>query len=324
MLLTAQEVKQYAKACGADLVGIASMDRFEGAPKQCDPRYINPDAKSMIVLGFRILRGALRGIEEGTFFAAYSGMGYAGINFVRMPMVIWELSNLLEDAGYEAVPIPNNFPWNNASGLGVVKGREQVPNPEKSVPVTPDRPAPDVFLHLRIAAFCAGLGEIGYSKMFLTPEFGPRQRLGAILTDAELEPDPLYEGPPLCDRCMACAHECSGECIPTDETVRVTVAGRELEWADIDYERCSRFFCGAAASHNPFMVSPEEEEGFNQPGGEAGHYKLAPMYTYGRALEGASGCIRACMVHLEEQGKLKNTFEKPFRVRKPWRLQRDW
>ncbi len=321
-MLTAQEVKEYAKACGADLVGIAPMERFEGAPKQGDPRYINPDAKTMIVLGFRILRGALRGIEEGTFFAAYSIMGYAGINFVRMPMVIWELSNFLEDAGYEATPIPNNFPWTANSIMGATPGQERLPNPAWSVPVTPDRPAPDVFLHLRIAAFCAGLGEIGYSKMFLSPEFGPRQRLGAIITDAPLEPDPLYDGPPLCDRCMACVRECTGQCIPTDKTVKVTVAGRDLEWADIDYSRCSVYFCGASREHNPFMVSPEDEEGFTAPTG--GQYKLHPMYQYGRALEGASGCIRACMIHLEQQGKLKNTFEKPFRLRKPWRLQRDW
>jgi hypothetical protein len=323
-MLTSQDVKEYAKACGADLCGIASMDRFEGAPLQCDPRQIAPDAKSMIVLGFRILRGALRGIEEGTYFTAYAGMGYAGINFVRMPVVIWELCNAIEDAGYETVPIPNNFPWNATNVSGWVKGVEQEYDPAHTRPVAPGRAAPDVFIQLRIAAFCAGLGEIGWSKMFLTPEFGPRQRIGAIITDAPLEPDPIYDGPPLCDRCMACVQQCSGSCLPADKSVKVTVAGRELEWADIDFEQCSKFFCGAAHTHNPFMCSAEDEEGFNQPVWEAQRYKMAPMYEYGRALEGASGCIRACMIHLEEQGKLKNKFEKPFRVRKPWRLERDW
>ena len=40
------------------------MERFEGAPKEQDPRYIQPAAKSCIVLAFRIPRGYLRGIEE--------------------------------------------------------------------------------------------------------------------------------------------------------------------------------------------------------------------------------------------------------------------
>ena len=69
--LTAADVKAKAKALGADLVGIASMDRWEGAPKQCDPRYIFPRARAMVVLAFRIPRGVLRGIEEGTRFIDY-------------------------------------------------------------------------------------------------------------------------------------------------------------------------------------------------------------------------------------------------------------
>ena len=61
-MLDAKEVKRIAKEMGADLVGIAPMSRFEGAPKQMDPRYIMPNAKSMIVVANRINRGALRGI----------------------------------------------------------------------------------------------------------------------------------------------------------------------------------------------------------------------------------------------------------------------
>jgi ferredoxin len=285
-----------------------------------DPRCIFPDATAMIVMGFRILRGALRGLEEGTFFVAYAGMGYAGINWVYQPMVIWNFCKLLEDEGYEAVPIPNNFPWTNTDSSGQNPGLTGLPRETWSRPVSPDKPAPDVFVHLRIAAFCAGLGEIGYSKMLLSPEFGPRQRLAAVITDAPLEPDPLYEGPPLCDRCLLCAADCTGQAISTQNTVKVTAAGRELEWGEIDYGLCSRYFCGASEEFNPFMTSPQDKEGFTQPVGQAQQYKVSPVYVYGRALEGARGCIRACMVHLEEQGKLKNAFKHPFRRRKPWRL----
>ena len=40
MTLTSQQVKDFAKAAGADLCGIANIERFEGAPEQMDPRYI--------------------------------------------------------------------------------------------------------------------------------------------------------------------------------------------------------------------------------------------------------------------------------------------
>ncbi len=49
---------------GADLVGIGSPDGWEGAPIQMDPRFIMPEAKSIITMGFRMMRGALRSIEE--------------------------------------------------------------------------------------------------------------------------------------------------------------------------------------------------------------------------------------------------------------------
>lgn len=320
-MLSTQEVKDYARHCGADIVGIASMDRFEGAPKQMDPRYIFPDAKAMIVLGFRILRGAFRGIEEGTFFTAYSGMGYAAINWIHQPMVLWHLGAWLEDNGYESVPIPNLFPWSNTDTVGLDPEKTGKVRENWSRPVSPDKPAPDVFVQLRIAAFCAGLGEIGYSKLLLTPEFGPRQRLAAMLTDAPLEPDPIYDGPPLCDKCKLCARDCTGNAISKTETVKVVIAGRDVEWGKIDMEKCSMAFCGANKEFNPFQVTEEDEKGFNEaPYATAQKYKIGPLYSYGRALEGARGCMRACMVHLEERGVLKNTFKNPFRTRKPWRL----
>jgi hypothetical protein len=322
-MITPEQVKKWAKMYGADLVGIASMDRFEGAPKQMDPRYIFPDAKAMIVLGFRILRGSLRGIEEGTFFSNYSSMGYAAINQVRQPMVLWSFCGMLEDAGYEAVPIPNEFPWRGSDIDGLTPGNEAEPIPNWSRPVSPDKPAPDVFIHLRIAAFCAGLGEIGYSKVFLTPEFGPRQRLAAVLTDAPLEPDPLFTGN-ICDRCMCCVKDCAGNAISPDRTVKITVAGREIEWGEIDFNKCEGAFRGGNKECNPFMVTPEDEKGFSDEPSRAAcrleRYKLGPRYEYGRAVEGARGCIRACMVHLEKTGKLENQFHRPFRTRKPWRL----
>ena len=153
-MLTSEAVKKFALECGADIVGIGSMDRFEGAPKECDPRYIFPDAKAIIGLGFRIHRGLLRGIEEGTYFAGYPAMGYANINDVFAPMVLRLVGNFIEDHGYEAVLYQNT-----SVRLGCNVGK----------PVAEGMPKPDVFLHFPIAAFICGMGEIGYSKLFLTP-----------------------------------------------------------------------------------------------------------------------------------------------------------
>ena len=40
----------------------------------------------------------------------------------------------------------------------------------------------------------AGLGEIGYSSLLITPKFGPRVRFNPILTDADLEVDQQIDG----------------------------------------------------------------------------------------------------------------------------------
>ncbi len=318
-MLTSEAVKQIALGAGADLVGIAPMDRWEGAPAYSDARQIAPDAKSMIVLGFRIPRGTLRGVEEGTFYISYSSMGYAAINFILQPMVIWQITAAIEDAGFEAVPIPNNFSWSQLQMHWATGLKE-----DWSVPVGPDKPAPDVFVPLRLAAFMAGLGEIGWSKMFLSPKFGPRQRLACILTDLPLEPDEIYSGPQLCDRCMMCVRDCTGGALSADESVTLDVAGHELEWGALDEGKCGTYFSGGSEEYNPFMVTEEDREAFQaDPREGSPHtYKVAPTYVYGRALEGARGCLRACMVHLEEQGKLTNTFDQPFRRRPQWKL--DW
>ena len=316
-MLTAAEVKQHARRLGADAVGITSMDRYEGAPKQMDPRFIMPDAKSLIVMAFRVMRGSLRGIEEGTFFSNYSSMGYGGLTYLYMPLVVINLSKIIEDEGYEAVPIGHQSDWRGIANNGVAHANY-------SRPVRPGNPQPDIMVHLRIAGFLAGLGEIGYSKVFLTPEFGPRQRLGVVLTEMELEPDPIYNGPKLCNRCMACVKECPGNAIPEDKTVKVTVAGHELEWANIDLEACNIAFRGAEE------VSDADDKGDylrERPGYKPSfispfHHKPPNVYKTGTAICGGRGCLRACMISLEKRGVLKNKFKRPFRRRKPWTM--DW
>ena len=63
---------------------------------------------------------------------------------------------------------------------------------------------PDVVCSVRVIAAGCGLGEIGFSKVFLTKKFGPRVRLGLIFTDCELEPDPILDTGQICLHCGAC------------------------------------------------------------------------------------------------------------------------
>jgi ferredoxin len=317
-MLTAQDVKKLGRAFGADMVGIGNIERWEGSPRQMDPRQIMPAARSVIGLVFRVMRGSLRGIEEGTFFSNYSAMGYGGITYLYMPMTVINLSKAIEDDGYEAVPYGHQSDWRAIDNEGHLRA-------DYSRPVAPGRAAPDVMVHLRIAAYLCGLGEIGFSKMFLSPKFGPRNRVGIVITELPLEPDPIYSGPPLCNRCLACVRDCPAGAIPRERTVKVQLAGRELEWADIDCRACDIAFRGAVADEG--VAEADSYTGDHPKRSRPGWWspfrrKPRNLYNTGQAVCGARGCTRACMVSLENRGVLENRFATPFRRETPWRV--DW
>ncbi|NLZ62788.1 MAG: hypothetical protein GX902_03170 [Lentisphaerae bacterium] len=312
----AEQVKRWALEFGADSVGIGNIERWEGAPLQMDPRQIMPECKSIIGMVFRVERGSLRGIEEGTYFSNYSAMGYGGLTYLYIPMTVINLSKAIEDQGYEAIPMGHQSDWRAINNGGELR-------PQYSRPVRPGQAAPDIMVHLRIAGFLCGLGEIGFSKMFLSPQFGPRNRLGIVLTELDLEPDPIYSGPKLCNRCMACVRACPGQCMPADKTVKVNLAGHEVEWTDIDIDKCGKVFTGAKDSGevqaDPYAVGqPTSVPGEWSPF----YHKPRTVYNTGQAVCGARGCTRACMISLESRGVLQNKFKEKFRRRPTWEV--DW
>jgi len=323
IMLTSTLVKAHAIKSGADLVGIASPERFAELPARYNPMSIFPEAKSVIVLGFRLFRGLYRGVQAGTFYAPLSMMGYACNKWVFQPVTLWKFCDTFEDAGYEAVPIPDAFPWSNLDGINPDEmGQDFIDvNPaffgkdssNFSRPVSDDRPAPDIYFQMRLAAYCAGLGEIGDSGTFLTPEYGPRQMFAVVLTDAELDPDPIFSGG-LCDHCGKCIEQCPGCAISRNEKVSVKIAGREISWQKLDFAKCSvALHGGGEKACNPFIVNAADEVGFNQqPYTEARNYKLGPVVWSGRQVGAWRGCHMACMEHLEERGVLKNKFKTRF------------
>lgn len=314
----AKAVKRQALAMGADAVGVGNIERWADAPLQMDPRQIMPECKSIIGMVFRVMRGSLRGVEEGTYFSNYSAMGYGGITYLYMPMTVINLSKFIEDRGYEAIPMGHQSDWRAIDNIGNLRNGY-------SRPVAPGRAAPDIMVQLRIAAYLCGLGEIGFSKMFLSPQFGPRNRVGIILTDLELAPDPIYDGPKLCNKCMACVKACPGGCIPGDRTVKVKLADRELEWSDIDMGKCDTTFVGGSeqGAELPESARYRDDNPKMGRGSWTPFYKKPRnLYNTGQAVCGASGCTRACMISLESRGVLKNKFKDKFRRRKQWKV--DW
>jgi len=357
MILTAEAIKQAAFDAGADLCGIAPVSRMNGAPDEMNPALLFPEAKTMIGMAFRIPRGVQRGIEEGTQFYQYPSMAYGGINEIHAPAVLYHVGKLIEDAGYEA------FVYRNTGARGVVsdmdgsQGNTLSPEEEIEVneraktatahhrsvqftrPTREENVPPDIQFSFRLAAVACGLGEMGWSKMLLTPEFGPLQRLAFIFTDAVVEYDEMYSGEPLCRKCMACVRECPGQCIPKDKKVTVNIDGKICEWGDIDMWRCYAFYTHAGRYYNPFV--PKEAFDANENGDldllegktdEANELQITKIYAslakyfpswVGYNMAKCGGCIRGCVSMLEKKGGcMEGRFHEPLRTKKPWRLDR--
>lgn len=228
------EIKSCALSYGADLVGIAPISRFQNQPPEAHPSRISPDTRSVIVLGFRIPRGALRGPESATAWNTFSG----GAGFSVAQESTYLVCRELERDGWEATPLVH---------LGA-----ELRN--RGVRVHPDKPEPNVIVDMEYAAHAAGLGEIGMGKFFLTPEFGPRQTFMAILTDAEFEPDPVFTGQ-ICDGCAECLKACPSRAMDTDRVEEADLCDGLARWYSIHLESCA--ICKTGPVSRPY--SPDGE-----------------------------------------------------------------
>lgn len=313
-MLNSKDIKEFALSVGADIVGIGSMDDFAGTIPEKDPRFIAPKAKSIIGLGFRVLRGSLRGIEEGTHFYQFPEMGIVHIDEVHAPGVLRKIACFLEDRGFEGVvqrTVPDrrrgDDPGNNPEHLPVFK----IAHTEA---VAPDKPAPDVYMDFNQSAEICGMGEIGKGGFFLTPRFGPLQRFAFILTDAEIEPDKAFEAK-MCDNC--------GECIKACPMNAISSSGVLDEW------QCTAGRMGADVKTNPF-IQPEEVKDMPERFDEASVKRFMPIwdeaypqvrFKYNPSLCGTA-CHRACLAHLEEKGVLEDKFTNKFRNKPTWSIEK--
>jgi len=199
--MNASQVKEMARKFGADLVGIAPISRFAGIPRQHHPASIFPQAKCMIVLARRIPRGTLRGVETGSEMEnSYPAFGFYYLEDQYLAKTTYDLAIWFESQGFEAVPM---------FGYDV----HETSRYEFGAPVAEGKPAPNVYVDYQFAAQAAGLGETGRHGLFLTPEFGTRQRFAMLLSDAELDADAVRELH-FCDDCRACVAECPLGALP--------------------------------------------------------------------------------------------------------------
>lgn len=197
--ISSDAVKRFALKEGADFAGIASVDRFKGYPEEKRPEHLLSGARSVIVVGVRVLHDT---VKPNLLLSA---LHHITLNMYHN-QIAYDIGRFLDDRGYSAVIIPHR--------IGNLD-----PDLRKSGDYM--NVYPRLFgISTRHAAVEAGLGVLGKSRLLITPRFGPRQRVAAVITDAKLSPDRKItkkEAERLCpSSCQACIRACPGNALSSE------------------------------------------------------------------------------------------------------------
>lgn len=175
------EIKKMILEMGADVCGIADMERFDGAPRGYHPEDIYKECRSVIVAGIALPRGVME-VEPRLIYGHFNYQAA-----VHVDTVTFRAAKEIEKRyGGIAVPMPADSPYEywdkeRLEGKGLIS--------------------------MKHAAVAAGLGTMGKSSLFLNKEYGTLLTLGAIFTNMELEADPLSD--PVCiEGCRLCIKNC--------------------------------------------------------------------------------------------------------------------
>jgi ferredoxin len=236
------EVQDYAKKLGAALTGIANAELLnETLLEGFRPEDVLPGCRSLVVMSLHIPDGALEIMRRGKAAYSYNLFGYAYLNR-ELDVLIYHVSNFLEEHGYATVPIPARGTAYGASrkGYGMISFRH--------------------------AAVASGIASFGLSGIALTKEYGSRQRFVAVPTTAPLRPaEKLLDQQDVCDGCLECVKHCPAGALTLNPPHECRMGGKTYRYARSDHDRCLHQSRGLStkvwqgAAFNPKVDVPYEE-----------------------------------------------------------------
>lgn len=227
--VSADAIKRQALDLGADLAGIADGAALEAHPPPGFPNrpsdITEHDGGRAIVLAKRYGSGTTRIARWDERHKYYNDeLTLTMLEEVSLNLVYW-----LEDRGYPAVIVPptHTDPWAYRNDPG-----EHL----------------TTLLSLNHAAVEAGLGTLGLNLQLLTPEFGPRVMLSAVLCSVDCETDGIVDERlclgPECGRCLTA---CPGD----------VVGHWDRDWAACDRYRSPHGFADLTEHLQDIFDAPE-------------------------------------------------------------------
>jgi len=246
------------------IVGIASIDRFSNAPDGHKPQDLLPGAQSVIAMVFPLLRANLhlqfimeeKGIFPDTWRRRPRGRvttGWQHTGGWGPETVVQEFnprrqyySHIYGRTCYETQCHEYERIAYQAAMFLEKQGYYCLMPPVASGATFSPPPDPSVFgsiFSFRHACVAAGLGELAPNGLFMTPEHGPRVRIGAIITTAPLKPTPMIMNP-LClhlkgTECLECLKACPQHIFgPPFDLYELKIGGKVNLQARSDPAKC--------------------------------------------------------------------------------------
>jgi len=270
-------VRALARSLSIDLVGFASTSDLEHRlDERHRPSTLSEEARTLLVLGKRTLRGVL-------WAKHLPSKQLAGGRTLRtLEFAAERIALDLERRGALALPV-------SPASLDFEKR-----TPGDLLPAGQGSPL------LREGAVLAGLGTLGLNRMVLTPDYGPRVFFSGVLTSAEIEPGTGLDEE-LClglEECGRCAAVCPSDAIP-----RRAPRGAPLTTIrGLDERACARscqpFGFEAFSDHlaSIFEARTGDEMWQRMRGRKSGEIWSEMAMMKEAALTGCSECVQVCPV----------------------------
>jgi len=175
-----EDIKNIFLNLGADLCGIAPVERFKNAPEGFHPTDIYEKCNSVIVFAKKLPPETL--FAKSTIpYSYFSDKIGEALDFLSI-----EASYKLEKKGIKAVPVPSNSPYDYYDQT---------------------RLHGQALLSMRHAGHLAGLGVLGKNTLLINKIHGNIILISAVLVDVVLEGDPIYSYkeelcPASCNLCL--------------------------------------------------------------------------------------------------------------------------
>lgn len=177
-MISSIEVKELAAKHGADACGIANIERFSGSPSGFNPKDVYSQCSSVIVFLKRMPSEVIKA-ENPVPYTHTANLIYNELDRIGLA-----ITRELELKGIASVPVPTDTPYlywdaKRTHGMGIIS--------------------------MRHAGYLAGLGFLGRNTLLINKSFGNMIYIGAVLTNANLEPSTLADElncPPNCKICL--------------------------------------------------------------------------------------------------------------------------